>query len=313
MRVRRGKVFSALSVSARERKGSGFGSHDCSEGAFAAPVTIAINPDRAPCGEYETEDCEQYLLAHVIHKGHVGNSFACAGMRRACTATGGPFGLFGNSGDSCPTGLYAVCRQGAPRCRFVSPTIDARAGAAEALGDTGFRAGYIRPRYRQIAYDSLEAPLVGVVILPLPEVADVARPQLGSPRLLGFHHGVVQADRKEHGLSALAFLFKRRGDFVFDPATRVGMFRDDEQELVAIPNGLVDRIEDLRTNREIVWRKPAADALVLQVCVQPISKLLVLRRVTDEARVELEGLVQKGGRVIDQSVWQSDTTKEWQR
>src|ERR1019366_4223681 len=55
------------------------------------------------------------------------------------------------------------------------------------------------------------------------------------------------------------------------------------------PNGLVDLLMDLLPAMYIVRRKPAAHAFVLQVGMNPLGKLLVVRRVADEAGVELDG------------------------
>ena len=57
-------------------------------------------------------------------------------------------------------------------------------------------------------------------------------------------------------------------------------------------------------------REPAAHALVLQVGVEALGELLVLRRVADEAGVELDRLVQQRGQIVDQVVRQADAAQE---
>ena len=47
----------------------------------------------------------------------------------------------------------------------------------------------------EVAQQAVERFLVGVVVFPGAEVADVARAaEAGGPGLIGFHHGVIQAD-----------------------------------------------------------------------------------------------------------------------
>jgi hypothetical protein len=50
-------------------------------------------------------------------------------------------------------------------------------------------------------------------------------------------------------------------------------------------------------------RKPAANTFVLQVSVQPIGKELVLGRVADETRVELNFAAAERWKVFDQALW----------
>ena len=54
-------------------------------------------------------------------------------------------------------------------------------------------------------------------------------------------------------------------------------------------DGLVDLLMHLPPAMHIVRRKPAAHALVLQVGIEPVGKLLVFGRIADEAGVELNG------------------------
>jgi len=55
------------------------------------------------------------------------------------------------------------------------------------------------------------------------------------------------------------------------------------------PNRVIDLFMDLPPPFDIVRRKPATYAFVLQVGMEPLGKLLVARRVADEAGVVLDG------------------------
>jgi len=55
----------------------------------------------------------------------------------------------------------------------------------------------LRLLHGQIAQHARETLLIVVVILPAPEVADMARAQLRGPRLIRFHHGIVKPDGEE--------------------------------------------------------------------------------------------------------------------
>src|SRR3954452_4301713 len=61
------------------------------------------------------------------------------------------------------------------------------------------------------------------------------------------------------------------------------------------PDRLVDRVEYLGADRHVVRRETAAPALVLEFGVEPLGELLIQGRVADEARVELDRLVQQRG------------------
>jgi hypothetical protein len=54
-------------------------------------------------------------------------------------------------------------------------------------------------------------------------------------------------------------------------------------------DGVVDLLVNLAAAFNIVGRKPAAHAFVLQIGVEPIGELLVFGGVADEARIELDG------------------------
>jgi hypothetical protein len=72
-------------------------------------------------------------------------------------------------------------------------------------------------------------------------------------------------------------------------------------------------IEDFGTDLHVLRGEPAPHALVLQVSVQSMDKLVVLRRVADEARVVLDRLAQQRGQVADQLVRQANAAQEGKR
>jgi hypothetical protein len=49
-------------------------------------------------------------------------------------------------------------------------------------------------------------------------------------------------------------------------------------------------------------RKPAPNAFVLQISVEPLDKRLVLGRVTDEARMELDRIASQRWEIFDRGV-----------
>src|SRR5262249_23589865 len=51
-------------------------------------------------------------------------------------------------------------------------------------------------RDREIAQNTLKALHILLVILPMPEIANIARAKLRSPSLMRRHDGIVEADRK---------------------------------------------------------------------------------------------------------------------
>jgi hypothetical protein len=63
----------------------------------------------------------------------------------------------------------------------------------------------------------------------------------------------------------------------------------------------------------LVGSKPAAHSFVLQVRMEPLRKFLVLGRVADKARIELNRLVQEGWQIIDEFVGKAATPQEGER
>src|SRR5512132_3553034 len=99
-----------------------------------------------------------------------------------------------------------------------------------------------RPGRRlQVAQDTVERLLVGVVVLPSLEVADVPLvAELHRPRLSGLHNLLVDADGKQHDLVTAPLLGECLADLVLHPVAGDCVLREDQQQLVADANGSVD-------------------------------------------------------------------------
>src|SRR4051812_46003521 len=109
------------------------------------------------------------------------------------------------------------------------------------------------------------------MLFPAPEVSDVpAIAQLASPRLASGEDRVVRAEREQDSCAPVSLLGVGLSDFILDPVAGDRRFREHDQYLVPEPDGLVDRVEDLGADLHVLWREPAADALGLQVGVEPM-------------------------------------------
>src|SRR3954462_8160558 len=82
-------------------------------------------------------------------------------------------------------------------------------------------------------------------------------------------------------LLAGAFFGKGFGHLVLDPVAPDGVLGQDQQDLVAQPNRLVDGVPGLGPPRHVMRREPAAHALVLEVGVEAFDKVLVFARIAD--------------------------------
>ena len=81
----------------------------------------------------------------------------------------------------------------------------------------------------------------------------------------------------------------RVGNFRLHPVTAHAVLRQDQQQLVMQPNRVIDLLMDLPPALNIVRRKPAANALGLQIGIEPVSEFLVFGRVADKAGVDSMG------------------------
>src|SRR5208337_5409917 len=75
-------------------------------------------------------------------------------------------------------------------------------------------------------------------------------------------------------------------------------------------DGLVNLLVELLAGFNIVRRKPAAHAFVLQAFVQTVGELLVLAGIADEAGVELNRAADKGTDVGDELVGKARAAQE---
>jgi hypothetical protein len=153
------------------------------------------------------------------------------------------------------------------------------------------------------------------MILPCPEITDVALvAKLACPWLRGGNYGVINADRKQHKLLPVAFFRERLGHLILDPIAGDRIFGKNEQKLVPEFNRFINRIPCLGPDRQIMWRKPASDSLVLEIGMQTLRKILVFAGMADEATVHLDGLVQQGWQIVDEGIWKTHTTQkhQWQ-
>src|SRR5271157_6330552 len=75
-------------------------------------------------------------------------------------------------------------------------------------------------------------------------------------------------------------------------------------------DGRVNLLVELLAAFNIVRRKPAAHAFILQAFVQTVGKLLVLARIADEAGVEFNRAADKGTDVGDELVGEARAPQE---
>jgi hypothetical protein len=60
------------------------------------------------------------------------------------------------------------------------------------------------------------------------------------------------------------------------------MLREDEKQFVVESDGFVNTRSDIVANFEIFWSLPAANALILQVSMESLSKGLIVAGIRDE-------------------------------
>src|ERR1022692_409171 len=78
-------------------------------------------------------------------------------------------------------------------------------------------------------------------------------------------------------------------------------------------NGLVDLLVQLAACLHFLRREPAAHAFGLQVGMEPVGKLLVFGRITDETGVELDRSPKNGADVNNKLIGKSATSQEYLR
>src|SRR5208337_4856343 len=80
--------------------------------------------------------------------------------------------------------------------------------------------------------------------------------------------------------------------------------------LVMQADGLTDLLVELPAGLNVVRRKPAAHAFILQTFVQTVSKLLVPARIADEAGVELDGPFRHRAYEVNELIGNTGPTQE---
>jgi len=119
------------------------------------------------------------------------------------------------------------------------------------------------------------------------------------------HHRIVNPDWKEDGRTLLTFPCQGGFDFLLHPLTCYRRLGQDEEQLIIEADRLVNAGAETVADFHVFWGKPAAHAFVLQICIQAFGEGVVLTRIADEAGVELEGLIEERGKIVNQRVWQA--------
>ena len=163
----------------------------------------------------------------------------------------------------------------------------------------------------QVAQQPHERLLERIVVLPVAEVADVAgTADIGGPCCVCVHYRVVNPNRKKHRAVLASFALERYFHFGFHPRASDRILRQDEEELVVNADSLVDAGSELVADLQILWRVPAADALRLEICVEPLGELLIDARMADEAGVKVEWLPNERFRECDEGVRNARAAQE---
>ena len=103
------------------------------------------------------------------------------------------------------------------------------------------------PAYLEMSQQRSECLLIGGVVLPVGEVADMTVLKPCDPICIAFQNGIVQANRKEYVLAALDFLMKSGINFPFNPGTVDGMIRENEESTVLVADGFFNASQDWGT------------------------------------------------------------------
>jgi len=158
----------------------------------------------------------------------------------------------------------------------------------------------------EVPQQPVEGLLIRAMRLPAPEVSDVPRLayQRWPPCLQG-HDRVVDPHWKEDGGALLAFSCQGRFDLSLYPLTRHRSLGQNKKQLVLNADRFIDAYPYFGPYGEIFWGKPAPYTLVLEIRMKAFGKGMVLARVTDEAGVELKGLIEERGQILNQAVWQT--------
>src|SRR5262245_5729277 len=137
-----------------------------------------------------------------------------------------------------------------------------------ADADTRALTCWLPFRSVEVSQQPLEGLLICVMRLPAPKVTNV--PGIAIQRWqagLQGHDGVVNPDREEDGGALLTLPCQGGLHLVFHPLARHRRLGQAEEQLVIHADGLVNAGAESVADFHIFRGKPAAHALVLQICV----------------------------------------------
>jgi hypothetical protein len=166
----------------------------------------------------------------------------------------------------------------------------------------------------EVAQNAAERLLAGIVVFPSAKIADMPRPpNVSGPPGTALHYGIVQANRKQDRTFLLLLLLEGGLHLLLDPLAKYRVLGQDQQQPFVDVDSVIDALSELVADLHVLCGEPASHAVVLQVGVQALRELLVLRRVADEARVVLDGLVEQRRQLIDQPIGQTAAAQKGQR
>ena len=150
--------------------------------------------------------------------------------------------------------------------------------------------------------------------LPPPKVANV--PGIANqrwPACLQGHDRIIDPDGKQDGGALLAFPRQGRFYLLLHPLACHRRLGQNDEQLVIEADCLINAGAESVADFHVLGSKPAPHALVLEIGIQSFGEVVVLTRIADEAGVELEGLIEQRGQVVNQRVWQTAAPKKGQR
>ena len=160
----------------------------------------------------------------------------------------------------------------------------------------------------------------GVVGLPAPEIRGEAGADLAGLAALPSEEVAIQVERdqRQHFLAPLfhelRLLLERTVDLTIDPPAPERCFGRAEQHFVPKPDASINSFMDVVAGQELMFVKPTANTLTLQLIREPLGKAFVSVTVRDEAAVEVDRLAaQQRRQVVDQPVWQANAAQEGKR
>jgi hypothetical protein len=106
--------------------------------------------------------------------------------------------------------------------------------------------------------------LIGVAVLPLPKITDMAlSADVCRPAYCTVHDCLINLDREQHNPVLFALLLKGRFDFLLNPAALDRMFGQDKEQSVIYLNRFIDSGPKFVPDFQVLRRKPATYPSVL--------------------------------------------------